>query len=115
MSVPHSLPQDEALLRVRNLLTETRRLHGSEITDVSEEWKGSRCRFRLKMWVFTFSGTIDVGSESVDIRGRLPAGTGRYAERATAVIEQRLHLLLQPQPPRPPGPTIAGPPPSYRS
>lgn len=114
LSVPHSLPQEQALARIKSLMVEARSNYGSELSEVVEQWDGYRCRFKMKMGVFPFSGIIDVGAAAVQIQAKMPIGTGRYEQRAKALIEQRVAILLNPKPDLPPSDTIAGPPPTFR-
>lgn len=86
--------------RIKGLLHDTRSMYGNQISDVSEQWNGSDCRFRLKIWMFPLSGTISVGPAQAEVRGRLPLGTGRYEARARSLIEQRVRELLSAVPER---------------
>ena len=104
VTVPHSLSQEEALRRVKRLLGELKQIYETQISDVREEWSDGSCSFRLKMFVFKIQGSIKVGSQLVEVRGRMPIGTGKYEEKVKSLIESRAKALLAPKPPKPPNP-----------
>ena len=110
VSVPHSLPQEEALARVKNLLQDLKKIYATQVSDVREEWKGSACIFSLKMFVFRIQGSIDVGSQAVEVRGKMPMGTGKYEDRVKELIANRAKGLLafKPKPPNPLEPPRVG-------
>jgi hypothetical protein len=103
VTVSHSLSQEEALSRVKSLLQDLRKIYATQITDVQEEWKGGICDFSLKMFVFRIQGSVDVTSQAVEVRGRMPFGTAKYEDRVKTLITNRVKGLLafKPKPPNP--------------
>ncbi len=103
VTVPHSLSQEEALGRVKNLLQDLRKIYATQISDVREEWNGGTCTFSLKMFVFRIQGSVDVTGQAVEIRGRMPLGTAKYEDRVKMLIANRARGLLafKPKPPNP--------------
>ena len=102
--VPHSLPAEEAQRRVQNLLQDLRKIYAHTVSDVQEEWKGNTCTFSMKMFVFKIQGQIVVGAQAVEVRGKMPLGTGKYEDRIKTLIRQRAEGLLAFKPPKPPTP-----------
>ena len=102
--VPHSLSAEEAQHRVQNLLQDLKKIYANQVSDVHEQWKGNTCTFSMKMFVFKIQGSIDVNSQAVEVRGKLPLGTGKYEERVKTLIEQRAKGLLAFKPPKGPTP-----------
>ena len=94
VSVPHSLGREEALSRIRSLVSDLKSQYGSQVSDVSEDWHDGKCDFSLKVKMFRLSGSIEVGDSSAEIRGSMPPGTGRFEGKAKALIEQRAKALL---------------------
>jgi hypothetical protein len=103
VTVPHSLPQEEALSRVKRLLQDLRKIYATQVSDVREEWNGGNCTFSLKMFVFRIQGSIEVTSQAVEVRGRMPLGTAKYEDRVKTLIANRTKGLLafKPKPPNP--------------
>jgi hypothetical protein len=58
----------------------------------------------MKMFVFKIQGSIVVSDEAVEVRGKLPLGTGKYEDRVKSLIEERAKGLLAFKPPDPPIP-----------
>lgn len=106
--VPHQLPTAEALSRIRDLLADLRNVYATQISDVREDWQGNLCQFSMKMFVFKIAGSIKVGSSAVQIRGKMPPGTGKYEDKVRSMIEQRATVLLSPRPKPAPHP-LQGP------
>ncbi|HEX2052952.1 MAG TPA: polyhydroxyalkanoic acid system family protein [Actinomycetota bacterium] len=94
VSVPHSLGREEALSRIKSLLSDLKAQHGNQVSDVSENWHDGRCDFSLKVKMFKLSGSIEVGDSTAEIRGSMPPGTGRFEGKAKAMIEERAKKLL---------------------
>lgn len=97
--VAHQLSTTEALARVHKLLADLRNIYSTQIGEVREEWQGNVCRFSLKMFVFRISGTITVGSNAVEVRGKMPLGTAKYENNVRTMIQQRATALLAVKPP----------------
>jgi putative polyhydroxyalkanoic acid system protein len=102
--IPHNLPAEEAQRRVQNLLQDLRKIYANTVSDVQEQWKGNTCTFSMKMFVFKIQGTINVSGQAVEVRGKMPLGTGKYEDRVKMLIEQRAKGLLAFKPPKPPTP-----------
>lgn len=106
--VPHQLSSDEALGRIKDLLADLRNMYSTQVSDVQEDWQGNLCQFSLKMFVFKIAGSIMVGSNTVEVRGKMPLGTGKYEGKVRSMIEQRAKILLAPRPKPSPHP-LQGP------
>lgn len=101
LSVPHTLPQAHAVNRVKMALAEARKAYGGQVSAINEEWEDNLCRFSMKVWRLTVSGTIEVGASAVEVRGKMPLGTGRYEEKAKALLGEQIGALLKPDPANP--------------
>ncbi|MGQ0678450.1 MAG: polyhydroxyalkanoic acid system family protein [Actinomycetota bacterium] len=106
--VPHQLAAEEATRRIKMLLAELREIFGTQISEVDERWNGHLCDFRMKMFLFKIAGSINVGARSVEVKGKMPPGTGRYEPEVRSMIEQRARTLLAVRPD--PGPPPLEPP-----
>jgi hypothetical protein len=72
LSVPHRLPQAEALARVRTLLAQIRDQFGPQLTDPRETWTDSRGEISFRYAGFSVNGVIEVGPQAVDFEITFP-------------------------------------------
>ena len=71
-SVPHSLSQEEALLRVKNLIKSAKKDHGNLVTDVKEKWKENTGTFSFTAKGYAISGTLIVFPSEIQMEGEVP-------------------------------------------
>lgn len=95
MSVPHHLKQDEALDRIKNLLSEAKRDHGDKISDLKENWNGNTGSFSFKAMGFAVSGTLTVQPTTVDIDAELPFAASMFKGTIKSLINQKAGELLK--------------------
>jgi hypothetical protein len=70
--IPHNLRQQEAIERVKKLLTEIKRKHGDRISDLKENWEGNVGEFSFTAQGFNVSGNLEVNSTNVKLTGKIP-------------------------------------------
>ncbi|HEX3385519.1 MAG TPA: polyhydroxyalkanoic acid system family protein [Mucilaginibacter sp.] len=94
MTIPHSLPQQEALQRIKKLLSETKRDHGDKIQDLAETWNGNEGNFSFKAQGYDISGTLTVNPSSVELKGKIPFAVSLFKGRITRMINEKAAELL---------------------
>lgn len=94
VSVPHQLSKEEAIERIRGLVSQLRKEYGDQVSDVEEKWSGDRCEFSLRIRRMKLAGSIQVRSSSAEIRGNLPFAARMFEGQARKLIEQRARELL---------------------
>jgi hypothetical protein len=94
VSVPHSLNPDEAVRRIKNLVTDIKAQFADRVTDVKEEWTGPNGEFGFKVMGFDISGTVQVDVREVQIQSSLPFAATPFKGRIEAVIVERATQLL---------------------
>lgn len=94
VSVPHSLNPDEAVRRIRNLVTDIKAQFADKVTDVKEEWTGPHGEFGFKAMGFEITGTVQVDAREVQIQSSLPFAATPFKGRIEAVIQERARQLL---------------------
>lgn len=72
LSVPHSLPQEEAKTRIVKLIAETRAKFGSQVSEVKETWQGYTDTFSFRVMGFSIEGQFDVQPSEVLIDINFP-------------------------------------------
>ena len=85
--IQHQLTKDEALKRVKRLLTQTKKEHGDKIDNLKETWKGNVGTFSFTAQGFIISGTIRVSEDSVELEGKLPFAFGFFKRKIEKVIK----------------------------
>jgi hypothetical protein len=94
VTVSHELSEEEAVGRVKRLMSELKRQYGEQLSDLKEQWDGNRCLFSMKMVIFRLTGSISVGPSTAEVRTTLPLGAGPFEEQARSLIEDGLKQLL---------------------
>ncbi len=95
MTIPHNLPQEEALQRIKKLLSETTREHGDRIQDLQETWSGNTGNFSFKAQGYDISGTLTVNPSSIELQGKIPFAVSLFKGRITKMIDEKAAELLR--------------------
>ena len=96
MSILHKLSQDEALRRIKNLLTEVKTQFADKISDLHEQWDGNGGTFSFSAMGFSISGVLAVKSDKVELLGKLPFAASFFIGKIEAIIRDRAEKLLAP-------------------
>ncbi|MBI2033481.1 MAG: polyhydroxyalkanoic acid system family protein [Candidatus Liptonbacteria bacterium] len=94
MTIPHRLSQDEALRRIKGLLGEVKTEFAYKISNLCEEWNGSRGKFSFSAIGFSVSGTLTVKPSEVELVGRLPFAANFFRGKIEETIRERAEKLL---------------------
>jgi FPC/CPF motif-containing protein YcgG len=94
ITIPHQLPKEEALSRIKNLLANLQQEQKDTIKDVQEEWDGPEGKFSFNAKGFNISGNISVGDESVTVNGQLPFMLSFFKGKISEVIEEKARKIL---------------------
>lgn len=94
MSVPHSLKQEEAVRRVKKLISEFRDQFAGNISKVKEEWRGSTDDFSFEADGYQVSGKIIVKAKEIDVTGDVPYPASLFISVIEATIKDKANKLL---------------------
>jgi hypothetical protein len=72
VTVPHQLPQDEALSRVQNAIAQAKVQHAGKVSILQENWTGYVGAFSVSVMGFTVSGSLTVNPSDVTLESSLP-------------------------------------------
>jgi hypothetical protein len=100
--IPHPLPPEDALARVKGLLTLLRQKHADKIANVQEEWSGNGCRFAFTAMGMPVQGQIAVLNGQVRIDGKLPFAAMFFQGKIEQTIRQAAAETLSTTPAPPP-------------
>ena len=94
ISVPHELSKEEALTRIKKLLTNLKTEQAQFISNVQEKWEGEKGEFQFSAKGFDLAGLIRVNDNSVDIDADLPFALSFFKGMIKNVIQDRAKTLL---------------------
>lgn len=94
IAIPHSLPQQEALIRIQGLLKKLQQEQKDTIRDVSEKWNGNEGEFSFSAKGFDLAGKIRVEEKRVSIEGQLPFALSFFKGKISEVIKEKADKIL---------------------
>lgn len=94
ITIPHELPQQEALTRIKGLLAKLQREQTGTISDVSEKWNGNEGEFSFSAKGFNLAGKIKVENDEVSINGQLPFALSFFKSKISQTIKEKAGELL---------------------
>ncbi len=94
VSIPHRLGKPEALKRVRTLLTNVKRDHGDQVSNLEERWHDNGARFSFSTMGFDVSGQLTVSDREVTVTGKLPWLAGMFKGQIEDTIRDQASELL---------------------
>jgi hypothetical protein len=98
IKIPHDLPAEEALSRIRGLLGKLQHEQKDTIKNVSEQWNGNEGEFNFSAKGFDLSGKIKVQEDSISINGKLPLALSFFKGMISQVIKDKAGELLANRP-----------------
>ncbi len=95
LSIPHRLHKDEALKRIKKLLSKTKEENANEITNLNEHWNDYVGEFNFTAKGFPISGTLTVCQSSVDLDGTIPFALSLFKGTIKEFITKEAKKLLK--------------------
>ena len=93
--IPHRLSQEEALKRIKGLLSDVKIEYADKISDLEEKWNDNVGKFSFSAMGFAVSGTLTVGQGEVELDGNLPFAASFFKGRITSIITEKAEELLR--------------------
>jgi hypothetical protein len=94
MDIPHQLPKEEALTRIKKLLGNLKEEQKQYISNVQENWTGDKGKFSFTAKGFDCSGTIQVNDTNVEIDSQVPFAVSLFKGKITSMITEKAKQLL---------------------
>jgi len=94
VTIPHSFTKEEAVLRIKNLLTGLKAKYADRIHNVEENWEGDRGNFSMSLGSFSASGTIDVHLSDIEVNIDLPLFASMFSKQISNLIEEQAKKVL---------------------
>lgn len=95
ISIPHELSQDDAVARIKKLLTKLQVEQKDMIQNVKEEWNGNKSNFSFSAKGFDIAGNIAVNPDSVNIKGDLPFMLSFFKGKIEEIIKAQGQAVLK--------------------
>ena len=94
VNVPFSIPQDEALARIKNLLSETKKEHGDKIKNLVETWNGNTGTFSFTAMGYNLAGTLTVAQSNMNLDAEIPFTVSLFKGAIVKAITDKANELL---------------------
>jgi putative polyhydroxyalkanoic acid system protein len=94
ITVPHQLPREEAVSRIKGLIANLQQEQKDNIQSVKEEWDENQGQFSFKAKGFEVSGNIVVEDDHVRLTGDLPFMLSFFKDTISNVIKDKAGKLL---------------------
>ena len=94
ISVPHQLPQGEALNRIRQAVAQAKEQYSDKITDFQETWNGHVGTFNVSAMGFSVPGSISVNPSEVSLQASLPLFATAFKGTIESFVRDHLTKLL---------------------
>ena len=93
-SIAYSLPQQEALSRIKDLFIRLRHEQKDKLSNVKENWQHGTCAFQFTALGFTVSGSLTIHSSTIELNAKLPYAVFPFRNKIKQVIRDKAKELL---------------------
>lgn len=94
VDVPYSIPQEEALTRIKNLLSDTAKENAAIIKNLKEEWDGNSGKFSFTAQGFDISGVLTAQPGNMHLDAKIPIALIMFKGAISKVITDKASQLL---------------------
>lgn len=94
VTVPHSLPKEEAKARIQKLVGELQKQYAGMVKNIQEKWTGDTGEFSFEMMGFTVGGAVFVEPSQVRLEGKLPMAAMMFKSKVEDSIRTKAAELL---------------------
>jgi hypothetical protein len=94
ISIPHELPQDDALRRIKSAIADAKKQYGEKIDELRESWNGYNGTLNVAAMGQKLSVVLTVNSSDVTVQSALPLIAMMFRGKIEAAIRQEGTKLL---------------------
>jgi hypothetical protein len=94
ISIPHELPQDEALRRIKSAIAHAKKQYGEKIDELRESWNGTSGTLDVTAMGQKLSVVLTVNSSDVTVQSSLPMIAMMFRGKIESAIRQEGTKLL---------------------
>src|SRR5262249_27415017 len=90
LSFPHQLGQEEAVARLKNLLTRVKEKYQDQVSDLKEAWNGNTLTFSFSTYGFKVLGDVIVQPAEVQLDGQIPIAAMMFKGKIENALRDQL-------------------------
>jgi hypothetical protein len=94
LNIPHAQTQEEALSRIKQLLSRLQEEQKGTVTNVQENWDGPNGSFSFSAKGFNIAGTLQVTENEVYLESDLPFAVSLFKGQIASMITEKATALL---------------------
>ena len=94
LNIPHAQTQEEALSRIKQLLSRLQEEQKGTVTNVQENWDGPNGSFSFSAKGFNIAGNIQVTENEVYLESDLPFAVSLFKGQIASMITEKATALL---------------------
>jgi hypothetical protein len=94
VSVLHNLSQEDAVLRLKNVIRDLQNRFADKISNVEQSWSGNSAKYSFEVMGFPVSGSLKIHPEKVQLEGKIPFIALPFKERIEKTIRDQMTTLL---------------------
>ena len=95
LNIPHAQTQEEALSRIKQLLSRLQEEQKGTVTNVQENWDGPNGSFSFSAKGFNIAGNIQVTENEVYLESDLPFAVSLFKGQIASMITEKATALLR--------------------
>jgi hypothetical protein len=92
--IPHRLGQEEALVRLKNLLGKVKQRYQTQVGDLQETWTENVVQFGFKTYGFAVSGQMAVEPSDVRFDAKIPMAAMMFKGKIEQTLRDEINRVL---------------------
>jgi hypothetical protein len=90
LTFPHQLGQEEAVARLKNLLSRVQEKYQAQVADLQQTWNGNTLTFGFSTYGFKVGGDVIVEPSEVRLEGQIPIAAMMFKGKIESAIRDQL-------------------------
>jgi hypothetical protein len=90
LEFPHNLGQQEAIDRLKTLLTKVKNKYQDQVTDLQESWTDNTLNFGFSTYGFKINGNVVVEPNEVKLDGQIPFAAMIFKGKIESALRDQL-------------------------
>ena len=94
LSIPHQLPQDEAVRRIQTAMERAKVQYGEHVSGIEEHWNGNVGTFNITVRGMAIPATVTVNPSDVAFHAELPMIASFFKGQIETTAREMLGRIL---------------------
>jgi hypothetical protein len=90
LAFPHQLGQEEAVARLKNLLSKVKNKYQDQVSNLSESWNENTLTFGFTTYGFKVAGDVIVEPSEVRLDGQIPFAAMMFKGKIESALREQL-------------------------